>query len=96
MFVVIFRAEEKDFNNEYRDTAIRMRDLAVNQYACQGMESVLEAGKEITLSYWLTEDDIKAWKMNPEHLLAQKKGADEWYKNFQVEIAEIKRSYHSQ
>lgn len=95
MFVVIFKAEEKEFNQTYHETASRMRDLAVSQYACQGMESVCEDGKEITLSYWLSEDDIYAWKNNVEHLFVQKKGSEEWYSYFQVEIAEIKRSYNS-
>ena len=95
MFVVIFKAEAKEFDMAYRETADRMRELALNQYGCQGMESVFEDGKEITLSYWLSEDDIKNWKNNMEHLLAQKKGAEEWYRSYQVEIAEIKRGYQS-
>ena len=95
MFVVIFKAEEKHFNKEYHETAVLMRDLAINQYACQGMESVFEDGNEVTLSYWLSEEDIKAWKNDAEHLLAQKKGAEEWYSHFSVEIAEIKREYYS-
>ena len=95
MFVVIFKAKEKEFNDAYYQTADRMRELAINKYACQGFESVLEGGKEITLSYWLSESDIKAWKNNEEHLLAQKKGEDEWYSYFSVEIAEIKREYNS-
>ena len=95
MFVVIFKAEEKEFNQAYYKTAGRMRDLAINQYACQGIDSVFEDGKETTLSYWLSEKDIQDWKNNAEHLLAQKKGAEEWYSHFSVEIAEIKREYHS-
>ena len=37
-----------------------------------------------------SEEDIKRWQQNSEHLQAQKMGKKKWYQSYQVQIAELK------
>jgi heme-degrading monooxygenase HmoA len=95
MFVVIFRAKVKQFDSEYSATAARMRELALTKFGCIEFHAVTEGDHEIALSYWPDEVSIKAWRMYPEHLAAQKLGKERWYESYSVQVAEIGREYRS-
>ncbi len=95
MFAVIFRAEIARFDAEYAELAARMRDMAIQDYGCQEFTSCTEGRHEIAISYWDNEDQIKQWKQNAEHLVAQGKGREKWYESYSVEVVEIVRSYGS-
>ncbi len=95
MFVVIFKAKVRQFDDEYSQTAQRMRELALTEFGCLEFNAVTEGDFEIALSYWPSEEHIRAWKQHTEHLAAQKLGKQRWYESYSVEIAEIKRSYKS-
>lgn len=74
--------------------AQRMVELATGQPGFIGVDSVRDAnGLGITVSYWQNKEAIALWKANSEHLVAQQKGRDFWYKNFSVRIAKVERSY---
>lgn len=95
MFVVIFKAKVRQFDDEYSQTAQRMRELALTEFGCLEFNAVTEGDQEIALSYWPSEDHIKAWKQHPEHLAAQKLGQQRWYESYSVEVVEVKRAYKS-
>lgn len=95
MYAVIFRAEIDTLDTEYSSLAERMRELAINEYGCREFISCTEGNEEIAISYWNSEEEIKAWKQNAEHLLAQKAGRSKWYKSYSVQITEIVREYSS-
>ena len=95
MFVVIFKARARALDADYRATAVRLRQLAFEHYGCLGFESVTEGEHEIALSYWRSEDDIRAWKAAAEHLAAQRKGGSDWYACWTVEVARIERRYQA-
>lgn len=95
MIVVIFRATVSQLNEEYYEMARHLRELALSQYNCHEFKAVSDGTEEIALSYWESEDDIKAWKNNADHIIAQQLGRSEWYESYIVEIAEIKRSYRA-
>ena len=74
--------------------AQRMVELANVQNGFIGVESARDKnGFGITVSYWKTEDDIRAWKLNQEHLLAQKFGKERWYEWFTTRICKVEREY---
>jgi heme-degrading monooxygenase HmoA len=93
MFVVIFRAQARRFDDEYSRTASRMRDLAIREFGCLEFHSVTEGDQEVALSYWPDEQSIRAWRNHPEHLLAQQAGRDRWYERYSVQVAEVTREY---
>ncbi len=93
MFAVIFRATTAHLDAEYAGTATLMRDLAMEHYGCTGFHSIMEGDREVTISYWPSEEAILAWKQNAEHQAAQQLGRARWYRDYQIDIVEVRRSY---
>ena len=92
MYAVIFRATVADLDDEYLETAARLKELAFTKYGCRDFSSVTEGSEEIAISYWETEQQILDWKNDSEHRLAQKRGREKWYRSFSVEVCEIVRT----
>jgi heme-degrading monooxygenase HmoA len=95
VYVVIFRATVRELDAEYSAVAARMRELALGQFGCIEFHSVNEGFKEVSLSYWPSEESIRAWKAHPEHVLAQRAGRERWYKSYSVQVAQVSREYHA-
>jgi len=93
MYAVIFRAKIKRLDDDYFKTAKRMRELAMSEYGCVEFTSVTEGFDEIAISYWESIEQIKRWKQNSEHLVAQKLGKEKWYDEYTVEIVEVLDKY---
>ena len=91
-FAVIFTSIRTDFDHGYKDVAQLMLDLASKQPGYLGIESARnEVG--ITVSYSADLASIRHWKLQADHQIAQKKGKNQWYKNYQVRIAKVERDY---
>lgn len=93
MYAVIFRAKIATLDTEYSEVAENMRQLATRKYGCIEFTSVIEGDEEIAISYWENEEQIKAWKSDTEHVLAQEKGKSRWYRSYQVQVVKILRAY---
>lgn len=93
MFAVIFKARVGNQDQAYSDAVARMRELAFDKYGCLDFIALTEGDKEIAISYWTDEQAIVAWRKDSEHQLAQQFGKQSWYKSYQVEVTEVKRSY---
>ena len=92
MFAVIFRAKLAHSNDEYFQTAMRLRELALGTYGCLEFVSMMEGDEEIAISYWENETQIMNWKKDPEHIKAQEKGRNQWYESYRVEVCKVERS----
>ncbi len=92
-FAVIFRAQIAQLDEDYVETAERLRALAFEKYGCLDFHALSEGDREIAISYWPSEAHIAAWKADPEHIEAQARGRRRWYSQYSVEVVEIKRSY---
>ena len=93
MYAVIFTARIAELDDEYSQVAERMRQLAIEKYGCKGFTTATEDNEEIAISYWENEEQIKAWKNDAEHILAQEKGRSKWYRSYHVQVAEVIREY---
>lgn len=92
-YAVIFSSVRNGLNQEaYDHMSQLMAELAEKQPGFLGVESA-RADLGITVSYWKSLEDIKNWKRNEEHLVAQKLGRKEWYESFKVRIATVEREY---
>lgn len=91
-YAVIFTSLRKEGDNGYAEISERMVELAKQQPGYLGHESALEE-IGITVSYWESLDAIRNWKMNTEHLFAQKKGREEFYLSYKVRISKVERDY---
>ena len=47
----------------------------------------------MSLSYWEDEEAIFTWKKNIDHIEAQKKGREAIFKDYKINITEVKKSY---
>ena len=92
-YAVIFKAKIKDLDEEYAQTADRMRDIAMKEYGCTEFIANSEGDLEIAISYWKSLEDIQAWKNNPEHKKAQALGKQKWYESFEVQVVEVLKEY---
>jgi heme-degrading monooxygenase HmoA len=91
MYAVIFRAEINSLDAEYSAMAEHMRELAMKEYGCTEFIACTEGDSEIAISYWPSQEHIKAWHANPEHRVAQKLGKEKWYKSYQVDVTKVIR-----
>lgn len=91
-YAVIFTSIRTDETTGYPEMGQRMAELAQTQPGYLGIESVHDE-MGITVSYWKDEASIKNWKMNSEHLFAQKMGREKWYKTFKLRVAKVERDY---
>jgi heme-degrading monooxygenase HmoA len=92
-YAVIFTSQRTEGDNGYGKMAQAMEELASKQQGFLGIESARDSELGITVSYWETLDDIKRWKENSAHMVAQEKGKTEWYKNYNVRVCKVERDY---
>lgn len=91
-YVVIFTSVKTENVEGYNEMAELMESLAKKQDGFLGVESAInEIG--ITVSYWEDLESIKKWKQNTDHLEAQQKGINSWYKSYTTRIALVEREY---
>ena len=78
----------------YAQAASAMVSLAQVQPGYIGMDSVRDAdGLGITVSYWASDDDAKAWRDHGEHALIRDAGRDRWYSHYSLHVTQATRSY---
>ena len=92
-YAVIFTAKQSDNTEGYEAMVKQMNDFVKTQKGFIGADSVSQNKNEITVSYWDTMEDIRAWSMNERHVAAKKGGKERWYDSFTVRICEVKREY---
>jgi heme-degrading monooxygenase HmoA len=95
-YAVIFRAEIRALDAQYGAMAARLRDLAIEKYGCVEFFAVTEGAREVAISYWDSEAQIREWKQNAEHLVAQDNGRNKWYRSYSVEVVQLVRAYTSE
>jgi len=91
-YAVIFTSLLSENTDGYSALAETMETLAKQQPGFLGIESAREK-LGITVSYWESIDAIKNWKINVDHLAAQKSGKEQWYSWYKVRICKVEREY---
>lgn len=89
-YAVIFTSVRTDGDEGYGAMSDHMIALVKQQEGFLGFESARE-GVGITVSYWKDKASILDWKHNLEHLKAQEKGKNTWYKHYKIRIAKVER-----
>ncbi|MEH6536959.1 MAG: antibiotic biosynthesis monooxygenase [Psychroserpens sp.] len=91
-YAVIFTSTHSENTEGYSDMANQMETLAKQQKGFLGIESARNA-IGITVSYWESLKAIKNWKQETDHLVAQQKGREDWYRWYKVRICKVEREY---
>lgn len=89
---VIFTSVRSDDDEGYDETDALLEKLVVEQPGFLGFESA-SAEVGITVSYWVTPEAARAWKVVADHRLAQRLGRERWYSAYRVRVATVEREY---
>lgn len=95
---VIFTSRRTvDHEEEYARMAARMDELVREQPGFISITSVRDprTREGITVGYFTDEDAVRAWRQHPEHVEAQRRGAADFYEEYYVIVATVKREYGS-
>jgi len=91
-YAVIFTSKRTDGDNGYEEMANQMVEMGSQMPGFLGIESARnEIG--ITVSYWDSLENIRAWKQRSEHLVAQQTGRKIWYAEYKTRICLVERDY---
>ncbi len=94
MYAVIFSAVlAEPPGREYRELANELRTLAQAQYGCTGFVSFTDQQRELSVSWWQTEEQISRWHKEAAHRLAQHKARSRWYRSYRVQVLQVCRDY---
>lgn len=91
-YAVIFTSLLHEMTEGYEGMGEAMVALAEKQPGFLGIESVRD-GLGVTVSYWDSLENIRNWKENAQHQLAQKLGKEKWYAAFKTRICKVERDY---
>ena len=91
-YAVIFTTTQTSNLEGYGETAAAMEHLAMTQPGYLGIDST-RAEIGITVSYWRTLEDIKAWKHHLDHSAARDRGRRDWYSQYTLRIAKVEHNY---
>ena len=89
-FTVIFYNKLKDQSGKYAMVSQQMFDLAKEQEGYLGLESVRDSsGVGITVSYWNSQESIRKWRSNLDHMAAQEYGITEGYEWYHLTVTQV-------
>jgi heme-degrading monooxygenase HmoA len=93
MIVTVFRSRlMPDVRDEYVALVNRMIELAA---AMPGYIShkgfFADDGERVTIVEFASEEGMRAWRMHPEHVQAQRKARQIYYSEYSVQVCEVVR-----
>lgn len=92
-YAVIFTSVRAGVDDGYATMADEMVRRAREQPGFLHIDSARSPdGFGITVSYWESEEAIRAWREHALHRVAQERGKAEWYRAFEIRVAKVERS----
>jgi heme-degrading monooxygenase HmoA len=98
MVLVIFRSVLREgVDGKYSVIAKEMEELVSTMPGFISAKDFTAAdGERVSIIEFESEEAIQAWYRHPDHLIAQQRGRDEFYKSFKVDVCTPTRSYSVQ
>ena len=93
MVLTVFRNRLRpEALQDYLQWAARISELAMRMPGYISHKGfVAEDGERVTIVEFESEETQRAWRMLPEHVEAQKKGRQEFYSEFRLQICSVQR-----
>jgi heme-degrading monooxygenase HmoA len=93
MIVTVFRSRlMPGLQNEYMALVDRMRDIAVTMPGYISHKGFwADDGERVTIVEFESEETLRAWRMHPEHVEAQREGRSRFYAEYDVKVCELLR-----
>jgi heme-degrading monooxygenase HmoA len=96
MVVVLFHIKVREDADvaEYERTSERMIDLVSAMPGFLGLEGYAgEDGSELAVARFESDEAVRAWKDQPEHVRTQERGRTEFFASYDITVAEVIRHY---
>ena len=93
MIVTVFRSRVKpEAQHEYMQWATRMNELAKTMPGYISHKGfVAEDGERVTIVEFESEETQRAWSLNAEHAAAKKKGRQDFYSEYRLQVCSVQR-----
>lgn len=93
MTVVLFRNRLRpEAQDAYAELAPEIAALAQQQPGFLAMKTFTAAdGERVTIAEFESDDAVAAWRAHAEHRVAQKRGRDEFYSEYRLQVCEVVR-----
>lgn len=94
--VVIFKIDHREDLNEeeYQKASRRMNALVATMPGFISIKDYTGAdGEVITIVRFRDEASLEAWRRQPEHMVVQRRGREEFYRHYQVQALKVIRDY---
>jgi heme-degrading monooxygenase HmoA len=94
MIVTVFRSRlMPGVGDEYVALAHRMNELAATMPGYISHKGfTAEDGERVTVVEFESEEGMRAWRMHPEHIAAQRKARQTYYSEYSIQVCEVVRS----
>ena len=97
MIAVIFEAVPyAGQQHAYLDAAAALRpqlDQMPGFISIERFESLTTPGKLLSLSFWLDEDSVRAWRNLETHRIIQAAGRERIFADYRLRVADVLRDY---
>ncbi|MAE96467.1 MAG: antibiotic biosynthesis monooxygenase [Deltaproteobacteria bacterium] len=98
MIIGIFRSRLRETGTEdYPAVAERMVELVARVPGFRGIKSfAAEDGERVSIFEFESLAALDSWKRDAEHLVAQRRGREEFYESYELQICQPLRTSHFQ
>jgi len=96
MVIVLFGTEMREDADleDYEARSARMDDLVRQMPGFISVKSYTAAdGDEVVIARFASEEALDAWRFHPEHVATQRKGREEYYESYWVQVCTTIREY---
>ena len=93
MIITVFRSRLRSgLREEYVALVERMRELAMSMPGYVSHKSFwADDDERVTIVACDTQDNLRAWRMHPEHRAAQNQARENFYTEYHVPVCELLR-----
>jgi heme-degrading monooxygenase HmoA len=95
MVVVVFRITLRpDIDvSEYEETGTRMMELVSQMPGFLGVDYAETEGGELLVVRFESHEALAAWRNHPEHQETQRRGREQFFSHYRIEVCETVRAY---
>jgi heme-degrading monooxygenase HmoA len=92
--VTVFRSRLRDEHEGYEATAAEMEDAARAMAGFVDFKTfTADDGERVSIVVFDSPDSHAAWRNDPRHRAAQRRGREEWYAEYRIQVCTLDREY---
>ena len=97
MYAIIFEVWPYASGKErYFELAAQLKIILATQpgfISVERFQSLMDEEKLLSLSFWESEEAIKGWREQLDHLQAQKEGKEKLFRAYRIRVVKMMRDY---